>query len=652
MARGFTHFRMNGAAPLLLAVAVLNGVVLVLTAGDQIYDTNFYTLWEATALLAGDHPYRDFFEWGVPLQALVSLCAQVLVGNRLIGEFAVQWMGIVAGAAISFQLGLRASGSRAASLLMAVFPVVLLASTATYHYPKLLLYPLATWVLWRYIDAPGTRRAALVGGVGAVAFLFRHDHGVHVAAAAALVFVLTRLAAPSSRDAGRVVLEAGAAAAAALVLAAPWLILVQTSEGLPQYVESRLRRYAQGTPYSNPYASLLSMNPIRPLTPEPPPAPEPGTVTFEWLGPLDSAARQRLAGEYGLRLVEGPDGRGRWRYTVDNRLDPRLLGLGPYVNNTAGIDWPRLSEIRWRLPDRDDSVMWLQQMTLLVPLLLLGSVGLALWRSHRRRDRPPPDAVHLTAAAALLVIVDWRLFREPGYMTTVAPLTAALAARLVAVPSLRAIGGDADGFRLRQLLPLVRAAIVVGVLSVTGVSAFTYARGSGIFTPWRHLPRLPDVFAELLASPPIDGFAPLEEVLSHDRSSWNEQQADAVRVLLRYIHDCTRPGDRVLVTGQTPFQVGYYLERSIAGGHLFWHERFRSDPAREQQSLELLQRQSVPFAYSTHDPVFDDVRAYPGIQAYLRAHYGELPGSGGLVLVDRRRAPTGVFGQFGFPCFR
>ena len=51
---------------LLWLVAALNLVVLILTAEQQIYDTNFYSLWEATALLAGDHPYRDFFEWGIP----------------------------------------------------------------------------------------------------------------------------------------------------------------------------------------------------------------------------------------------------------------------------------------------------------------------------------------------------------------------------------------------------------------------------------------------------------------------------------------------------------------------------------------------------------------------------------------------------------
>ncbi|OFW51108.1 MAG: hypothetical protein A3G77_15910 [Acidobacteria bacterium RIFCSPLOWO2_12_FULL_68_19] len=160
------------------------------------------------------------------------------------------------------------------------------------------------------------------------------------------------------------------------------------------------------------------------------------------------------------------------------------------------------------------------------------------------------------------------------------------------------------------------------------------------------------MFAELTASPPIDGFAPRDEVLGLDPAQWHERDVDAVRVLLRYIRDCTAPGDRVLVTGQTPFQVGYYVERSVAGGHVFWHDGWRSDARQEQQLLELLGRQSVPFAYSTHDPVLDDLKRYPRIHEHFRQHYVELEGSRGLVLVDARRRPTGQFGGFSFPCFR
>jgi hypothetical protein len=120
---------------------------------------------------------------------------------------------------------------------------------------------------------------------------------------------------------------------------------------------------------------------------------------------------------------------------------------------------------------------------------------------------------------------------------------------------------------------------------------------------------------------------------------------------VRYLHDCSAPGDHLFVSGQTPYQVGYYANRPVAGGHLYWHDGWRRDPMREAQSLALLKRQSVPFAFSTHNVVLDDVARYPRIHAYLAAHYRPLEGSDGHLLYDTRRAPTGTFGKLGFPCF-
>jgi hypothetical protein len=117
------------------------------------------------------------------------------------------------------------------------------------------------------------------------------------------------------------------------------------------------------------------------------------------------------------------------------------------------------------------------------------------------------------------------------------------------------------------------------------------------------------------------------------------------------MHDCTRGGDRILVTGSTPYDVDYYAERPIAGGHIEWHHGWRSDPAHARQSLRLLQTQSVPFAFSTGDPVLVDLEKYPDIRHYFEQNYVEVEGSHGQLLVDRRRQPTGRFGALGFPCF-
>ena len=142
-----------------------------------------------------------------------------------------------------------------------------------------------------------------------------------------------------------------------------------------------------------------------------------------------------------------------------------------------------------------------------------------------------------------------------------------------------------------------------------------------------------------------------DDVARYTREEW-ERQGDKEAVMLRYLHDCTVPGDRLLVTGSTPSEVNYLVERPFAGGHILWHHRWRADAEHEAQSLAAIERQSVPFAYSDTDPVLDDFTSYPRILEYLRTHYVELEGSGGLLLVDRRRTPVRTFGALGFPCFR
>jgi len=122
--------------------------------------------------------------------------------------------------------------------------------------------------------------------------------------------------------------------------------------------------------------------------------------------------------------------------------------------------------------------------------------------------------------------------------------------------------------------------------------------------------------------------------------------------MMRYMHDCTRDGDRLLVTGSTPYHVGYFVERPLAGGQMQWHHRWRASPPDELQAFALIERHPVPFAFSTHDPVLDDFTAYPRIHAYLQEHYVHVEGAHGLLLVDKRRQPTGRFGSLGWPCFR
>jgi hypothetical protein len=593
----------------LVLVAVLTAVVLILTAGTQIYDSNLYILSEATALLAGDHPYRDFFESGAPLAAYLAAGAQLVVGYRLLGEFLRQWLFIVAGVVIAFHLGLRLSRSIAASLVMMALALIILANTPTYHYPKLFFFPLTIWLAWRYMDHPDVRRGAVLGFTTAVAFLFRHDYGVYLGFACIVAFALARVAVPASRRLRSILADGAAYAVAVALVVMPWAIVVQMNEGLVEYTQMRAALYQE--PEGLVYASLLDLNPIRELTPDPPPAPRPAVVSFLWNGRVDKGLRRQLERQHRLRLLDERDVHGRLQYEVSNVYDPALVGLDPYITDAAGFEWDRVREMRSRLPARDNVALWLQQMALLVPILLLTSAVLELWRSRYRSGAVSPDAYRMVLAGAFLAVVDSALFRQPSYMVTVAPVTAALSARFLT--------GHAG----------LRQACAVGIVLLTSFAALVWARGTPLFRPSELVDSVSGAFAQLLASPPVDG-----------------------NPSFRYLHDCTAAGDRLLVTGVTPVHVSYYAQRPIAGGHLSWHHGWRSDAVHEEQSLALLKNQSVPFAVSTHDPVLEDFKRYPKIREYLVKHYVEVEGSHGLILVDTRRQPKGRFGPMEFPCFQ
>jgi hypothetical protein len=290
-------------------------------------------------------------------------------------------------------------------------------------------------------------------------------------------------------------------------------------------------------------------------------------------------------------------------------------------------------------------------MTLAVPLLVLITYGLQRWRRRTAMDQ---DAAHMVVAALFLAILETPALRQPSYFVVVTPITAALAARLVSGPPTRALrdrahlAGIID--RIASILPRVLAVVV---LFITLVTALGFVRESQLLRPREAVRRLRAARHTLLAVPAIDGYVPREQALRVDRSTFaKDDLGEKLPFILRYVHDCTRPEDRILVTGSTPFQVGYFTERRIAGGHLYWHQKWRRDAARQAESLALLEKHRPPFAISTTDPVLDDFKVYPHIREYLVDNYVEVPGSAGLLLVDRHRRATSRFGAVGFPCFK
>ena len=529
------------------SVGVLTLAVLAYGVVEQVYDTNFYVLWEATAILQGDRPYRDFYLIGWPLVTALSTFAQWVSGYRLIAEFVLHWIFIVAGMVIGFHLALRVSRAVAASLITSLIALVILLGTPTFHYPKLFIYPLAILTAWRYIERPDVRRAVVCGVVTAAAFFFRHDHGVYIA----IGYVVTCALTPR-----RTLSHAAACASIAAALVAPWAVFVHLNEGLADFVRTRLAWGETWGVTEAPYRSLLRINPFR------------------------VADNYEAAGD------------------------------------------------------------WLLQITVVVPILVIASAGYRAFIAWRRDQPVPLDAKFALAGGSIAVIAGARLLRQPAYFQALVPVTAALSAQLLA--------GAFRGAGIARVGRSVTAALICVVTVIAAAASLDrdlFAAGE--------VRQLREVYRQLVASPPIDAYQPAEDALAatpEDLADMDEDERFAI--LIRYMHDCTRDDDRLLVIGSTPYHVGYLAERPIAGGHLQWVHGWRSDTAHEARSLALIENQSVPFVFSTHDLVMWDMRIYPRIHQYLMRNYAEVPGTDGRLLVDRRRQAAGTFGQLGYPCFK
>ena len=267
--------------------------------------------------------------------------------------------------------------------------------------------------------------------------------------------------------------------------------------------------------------------------------------------------------------------------------------------------------MHWRLPARGLVAEWLQRMVLLVPLALIASAVTTIVRARRQAEPIPGSVWKCVFAGIFLAALGEALIRQATYVVVILPVTAALASVFLVSPS-----------------PAVR------VLTGTLVAISTLLQGMAIAAsplvhPSRYVSEMAGAFERLTQSPPSDRGAEFE-----------------------YVRRCTAPGDHILVTGNNPLHVSYFSQRPIAGGQINWHRRWMSDPEHERLALRLLERQSVPIVFSYSVPAMSDFAAYPTIAAYLRAHYREVEGTEGQILVDTRRQPVGRFEPAGYPCFK
>ena len=183
-------------------------------------------------MLLGELPVRDFDEPGLPAMSVVSALAEAVGGHSLMPEVTVSIAFMSLGAVLVFLLATEASRSRFIGLLIAVWTVSMAARL--YSYPKIFLYPLALWMLWRYLDRPGRIQTVVLAVCTALAFFFRHDHGVYIGVAVVLTLFMRHWQG-GRRDLLRAMTLY--ALVTALVLS-PYLLFIQVHGGLGAYIRT------------------------------------------------------------------------------------------------------------------------------------------------------------------------------------------------------------------------------------------------------------------------------------------------------------------------------------------------------------------------------------------------------------------------------
>ena len=184
----------------------------------------------AQQLSFGHWPVRDFVEPGLPLMRLVSWAGQIVLGEGLQAELILVSVAFAVAAVCSALTAVRMGVGWGVALAVTVAQVVVYP--VSYSYPKLLVHAVGIWMLARVFDAPSSPwRAAGLGLWIGIAFLFRHDHGILLAATVLVAWVVgrrLRLAIPA-----RPMLSF---AAGVLALVGPYLAYVQWHQGLGRFV--------------------------------------------------------------------------------------------------------------------------------------------------------------------------------------------------------------------------------------------------------------------------------------------------------------------------------------------------------------------------------------------------------------------------------
>ena len=645
--------RVRSSRALGLTLATLAGIHQAVIASAPTND-DFMHLVIANQILAGDWPYRDFFDLYGPFMYGASALAQLLLGQRLLSEAVIVGVALAVSTYLVFRLVRSLTGSAAAAVLSAI--LLMVASVRGYSYPKVLVYAVAATLWWSYVKEPTRRKALMLGAWVAAAFYWRTDHGVYIAIGVALAMA-------SAHGFSRLATIRLAQAAVVSVLAvSPMLILAASTIGIVSY--ARDGAAIANTQHTGTSSHTWPKWPIRRVSDvirlDGPEEFAP-VVSLRWTDESSTEARAALLAKYGLTPVsdDGPQAQVV-RVSDQSAGAVRALINEPIVADTNGIDrsrsklswstyplWQRLRFSHWWLRFRlfagvnehGNAGEATAALFYVLPLIVIAT---AIPWLHRYL-RPRATAARLIGFGLFGVVTAFGLMRSPYEVRAVddVVIPAILFGCCVA-----ALMRTAFASRGVMRAALAVAAVIVALLTVKTVAV---AGEFGTRVAWlagegRSQSRMEGAWREV-----------------HDRlftepalAYWNGRPKPVELQLAQFASQCLPSSKRLLVLWFAP-EIYYHADRLMAARHLFYDSGYQNIEQEQRLTLEKIQRYAPPLVYANGELDTYTRMLYPEVVDYVHRDYdlvGAIEDNGRRYQVFLRKDASVVrrFGEHEWPC--
>lgn len=631
------------------AVAVLAGLHKAILTSTPVND-DYQHLAYARQLLAGDLPLRDFWDLSTTLQVVLSAVSELIFGHRLLGEAVVVGLCTAIAVFLVFRVVHRASGSTPVAVVCAAFFIV--AVPRVYAYPKWIVYAAAADLWWTYVWRPSRGRAVALGAWTAVAFYWRHDHGVLVAIGTATAFLAAH------GFAAEAVRRTALSAAIAVTLVTPYLVFAAVEVGLLDLARTELIALDDENSRSRAGLRWPLRAPSDYFRTEPRDTYAP-VMTVRWRADASAADRSAALEKFGLTPIAGDGPHAQVVRLSQRSLDSlRALIDDPIVEDTAGVERgsARFTWTQWRVWNRLRFHVAPLRFTVLGgvdPPLAAGvtaallvqwvpaTCAVLLLPGLRRRL---PSAVTPSALlwfVAFAVVVNFGLLREP-YESRVADVIVLPAILFGILLTVLWWGTHAPLKWLLRAVAIVMLSVAARSLANAGEfgDRIAWLAGDGqslerATGAWR------EVAGRLVASPPS--------------AFWAGRKPPVTFLLAQYARRCVAPTDRVLVLWFAP-ELHFDADRLMAGRHLYYFAPFNRLDAEQEREVAKVTRSAPPIVFANGNNYASTADAFPRLRELIERDYvtaASFDDEGDRFSILRRKAapPPATDRETGWPCY-